>query len=72
MLANSVIERMNKGVPVDHTSCVTCHTYASFDSAAHPNYDALKTQPIGAVHPDMLKGYLQNDALWSFLAIPQK
>jgi hypothetical protein len=72
VLANSVIERMNKGVPVDHTSCITCHTYASFDSGGHPNYAALGPRPIGAVNPAVLKGYLQNDTLWSFLAIPSK
>jgi hypothetical protein len=72
VLANSVIERMNKGVAVDHTSCITCHTYASFDSGGHPNYAALGPRPIGAVQPEVLKGYRQNDALWSFLAIPQK
>ena len=72
VLANSVIERMNKGVAMNHTSCITCHTYASFDANGTPNYAALGPRPIGPVNPDVLKGYLQNDALWSFLAIPSK
>jgi hypothetical protein len=72
VLANSVIERMNKGVAPDHTSCITCHAYASYDAKGGPNYAVLPPHPIGAVDPAQLQGYWQNDRLWSFLAIPQK
>ncbi len=69
ILANSVIERMNKGVPVRETSCITCHAYASFDSAGHPNYPVLPTHPRGAVQPLLLKGYKLHDYVWGLLAI---
>ena len=69
ILANSVIERMNKGVAVTQTSCITCHAYASFDSAAHPNYDALALRPTGKVQPKLLDGFKLHDYVWGILAI---
>lgn len=72
LLANSVIERMNKNMPVMQTSCITCHSYASFNGDAQPNYGALKSKPTGDFHKELLGNYLQNDALWSFFAIPSK
>ncbi|HEY0105931.1 MAG TPA: hypothetical protein VGB91_07585, partial [Rhizomicrobium sp.] len=41
ILANSVIERMNKGVAVPDTSCITCHAYAAFDPKGMPNASVL-------------------------------
>ena len=68
VLANSVIERMNKGVAVPDTSCITCHAYASFDGHGTPNYAVLPQHPTGAVNPALLAGYKTHDYLWSVLA----
>ncbi len=68
LLANSVIERMNKGVPEKYTSCISCHAYAAFNAAGTPNYRALYTPQIGEVLPCLLTGYKQHDYLWSVLA----
>ncbi|HXC57565.1 MAG TPA: hypothetical protein VNU97_19855 [Rhizomicrobium sp.] len=77
LLANSVIERMNKGVAVQQTSCITCHAYASFDRAGLPNFAALQPPPkngvpqpppTGAVQAALLQGYKQNDFLWGVIA----
>ena len=68
LLANSVIERMNKGVPEKYTSCISCHAYAAFNAAGTPNYRALNTPQIGEVLPCLLTGYKPHDYLWSVLA----
>ncbi|MEJ0027849.1 MAG: hypothetical protein WDN01_17630 [Rhizomicrobium sp.] len=68
VLANSVIERMNKGVPVPDTSCITCHAYAAFDAQGTPNYAILPRHPVGRVDPALLQGFKTHDYLWSLLA----
>ncbi|HWD26763.1 MAG TPA: hypothetical protein VG387_06340 [Rhizomicrobium sp.] len=68
VLANSVIERMNKGVAVAATSCITCHAYASFDVHGTPNYAVLPKHPVGAPDPKVLAGFKTHDYLWSILA----
>ena len=70
-LANSVIERMNKGVPVEETSCITCHAYASFDGGSGaPNYAPLKwrPRPTGMPNSKLPDGFKTHDYLWSILA----
>ncbi|MEJ0040853.1 MAG: hypothetical protein WDM81_00875 [Rhizomicrobium sp.] len=68
ILANSVIERMNKGVAVPDTSCITCHAYAAFDAHGTPNYAVLPQHPVGPVNPALLQGFKTHDYLWSILA----
>lgn len=68
LLANSVIERMNKGVAVGQTSCITCHAYASFNIAGQPNFAALTPPPTGAVQAQLLAGYKPYDYLWGVIA----
>ncbi len=66
-LGNSVIERMNHGIPIAHISCITCHAYASFDAAGHPNGKILPLAPVGAVDAKLLKGYARDDFVWGLL-----
>jgi hypothetical protein len=68
ILANSVIERMNKGVAVQNTSCITCHAYAAFDAHGTPNYAVLPQHPVGMIDPAWLKGFKSHDYLWGILA----
>jgi hypothetical protein len=68
ILANSVIERMNKGVAVPNTSCITCHAYSAFDAKGKPNYAVLPLHPTGAVDPAKLANLKTHDYLWSILA----
>lgn len=72
ILANSVIERMNKGVPVEETSCITCHAYASFDrnGAANGAVLQLRPRPTGAVHNELLSGFKTYDYMWGLLTAP--
>jgi hypothetical protein len=76
LLGNSVIEEINAGVPIEQSSCITCHQYASsFKAAGEPNGDALdpsKNQHlIGKADPGVLKGYVTNDFLWGNLFAPR-
>ena len=70
ILANSVIERMNKGVAVQDTSCITCHAYASFDRTGTPNYGVLHPPPTGQVRNGLMTGFKQYDYMWGFIAAP--
>jgi hypothetical protein len=66
-LGNSVIERMNHGIPIAHISCITCHAYAAFDSTGHANGAILQKAPIGAFDPKLLGGNKQSDFVWGVL-----
>ena len=68
VLANSVIERMNKGVAVLQTSCITCHAYASFNAAGQPNYGALEPPPVGSVSLPLPAQWKSYDYVWGLLA----
>ncbi len=68
ILANSVIERMNKGVAVQDTSCITCHAYASFNRDGVANYAALQPPPTGKVRQALMSGYKSYDYMWGVLA----
>ena len=70
ILANSVIERMNKDVAVQDTSCITCHAYASFDRNGWLNMGVLKPPPTGKVRKGLLTGFKQYDYMWGFIAAP--
>jgi hypothetical protein len=63
LLGNSVIERINAGVPIAQSSCITCHAYASFDATGSPSA-AFTLNPIGNVDQAKLQNYLTNDFLW--------
>jgi len=71
LLGNSVIERVNAGVPLNQSSCITCHSYASFDKNGAPNTGALNNQ-IGQPNPALMQGFKPNDFIWGILAIPAK
>jgi len=63
-LGNSVVERINAGVPILKSSCVTCHAYAGFANDGTPNNPF---EDIGDPNPAHLQGIRQNDFLWGVL-----
>jgi hypothetical protein len=73
LLGNSVIEPLNAGIPVAHSSCMTCHAYASFDQRGNPNPSALLdplNSPIGLLDKSKMSGYLSNDFIWG-ISLPE-
>ena len=67
LLGNSVIEPLNAGVPIQNSSCITCHGYASFDKTGQFNLFALKkplNSPVGNINPVNMQGFVANDFIW--------
>jgi hypothetical protein len=70
LLGNSVVERINAGVPIPRSSCITCHGYAAFNQQGEKNRAVLKVpsqSPIGEVDQSMMRGWTQNDFLWGIV-----
>lgn len=67
ILGNSVIERINAGVPILRSSCITCHAYASFDKTGNTS-GPPSPDPIGAVDKSKLQEMLTNDFMWGNLS----
>lgn len=72
LLGNSVIERINADLPLTRSSCISCHSYASFDKDGAPNGKALDENPIGQTNPALMQGFKSTDFIWGILAIPSK
>jgi hypothetical protein len=64
VLGNSVVERINAGVPIPQSSCITCHSYAGFANDGTPNG---VFGGIGDTNKAHLQGIRQNDFLWGLL-----
>jgi hypothetical protein len=72
LLGNSAIERMDAGIPIASSSCITCHGYASFDRNGKPALfaEVEANPPVGALDPAKIKGNLRNDFIWGIIRIP--
>jgi hypothetical protein len=70
LLGNSVIEPISADVPIQGSSCVTCHGYASFGADGNPTDGAFKglgSNPVGNIDTSLLKGSMSYDFLWGIL-----
>lgn len=73
VLGNSVIERIVGNGTVAASSCIACHSYASFDSSGAPSSAAtamLPYNPTGQPIPAVLDGSLKFDFMWGVLLAP--
>lgn len=69
-LGNSVIERIVGNGTVAASSCITCHSYASFDASGATSLAAqamLPFNPTGKPIPAVLKNSLKYDFMWGVL-----
>jgi hypothetical protein len=59
---------LNAGVPIQRSSCITCHGYASFDKdgKAYPLPDPLQSD-IGNIDPSKMKAHVSNDFIWGVI-----
>jgi hypothetical protein len=71
MLGNSIIEPLNANVPIDKSSCITCHGYASFNKTGLGNFRPLNEHLTGEIDPNKMQGFLGYDFLWA-PAVPMK
>lgn len=67
-LGNSVIERMNHGIPIPQISCITCHSYAAFDKNGAPATAIMQHPPLGRVDEKLLDGLARDDSVWGILS----
>jgi hypothetical protein len=65
-LGNSVIEAINADVPIAKSSCISCHSVASFNAKGEPN-PHVNDGLIGPVPASFMTGYLPNDFIWGSL-----
>lgn len=73
VLGNSVIERVVGNGTVAASSCITCHSYASFGASGKTTSAAtamLPYNPTGRPIPAVLEGSLQYDFMWGVLQAP--
>ncbi|GLQ82765.1 hypothetical protein GCM10007881_62880 [Mesorhizobium huakuii] len=64
LLGNSVIEPLDAAVPMNRSSCISCHGYASFNANGGANSSVLDDNLIGEIDKERMKGYLSNDFIW--------
>lgn len=67
LLGNSVIERINAGIPIKNSSCITCHAFASFDATGTPNFAALQKNPVGPFTSKDLGTFATADFIWGIV-----
>jgi len=69
ILGNSVIEGMNAGVPVNQSSCITCHATAAFNNTGAPLGIGLSNNEVGVPQPSWFgqgaAAYQQSDFVWA-------
>jgi hypothetical protein len=69
ILGNSVIEAMNAGVPVNQSSCITCHATAAFNNKGAPLGVGLSNNEVGVPQPSWFgqgaTAFQQSDFVWA-------
>jgi len=76
ILGNSVIEQLNAGVPVNESSCMTCHATAAFNAQGSTLGQGFSANETGAPQPAWFNGpgkfdpypYQQSDFVWAIPA----
>ena len=68
---DSVTERILAGVPIEQSSCITCHAYAAYTSTGAPNTNGLQTNYIGLVNKALLVNSKTADFIWGILLAPK-
>lgn len=70
MLGDSFTERVSAGVPINASSCISCHASAAVKKDGSPFTDLLSTNPMGNVTlpPDVAEA----DFIWGILFAPEK
>jgi len=66
LLGNSVIEGENAGVPLDSSSCITCHHVSSINAAGKDGINNLTSNPVGNPAP-YPPGFAPRDFVWSMM-----
>lgn len=71
LLGNSIIEGENAGVPLNESSCITCHALSSVKSDGTDGITLLNSNPVGRPDPLPSRDWIRRDFVWSlFEACP--
>lgn len=71
LLGNSVIEGENAGVPLNQSSCITCHAASAVKSDGTDGITLLSSNPVGQPAPLPSSAWIRRDFVWSLsLACP--
>jgi hypothetical protein len=68
LLGNSVIEPLAANIPIEKSSCITCHGVALFDKSTGAPYTALlRNSPVGPLPSYDTSKYASYDFVWGLL-----
>ncbi len=65
LLGNSVIEGENAGVPLNQSSCITCHQVSSVNQDGTDGITLLTSSPVGRPAPLPSHSWIRRDFVWS-------
>jgi hypothetical protein len=65
LLGNSVIEGENAGVPLNQSSCITCHAASAVNQDGTDGITLLTSSPIGKPQPLPSHSWIRRDFVWS-------
>jgi hypothetical protein len=71
LAGDSVTERVLAGVPIEQSSCITCHAYAAYTATGAANTNGLQNNNIGAVNNTLLANSKTADFIWGILFAPK-
>jgi hypothetical protein len=65
LLGNSIIEGENANVPLEQSSCISCHAASSINKNGTDGITLLKSNPIGLPQPLPSSDWIRRDFVWS-------
>ena len=68
LLGNSIIEAENAGVPLDQSSCISCHAVSSVSANGTDGITLLTSNPVGRPKPLPAADWIRRDFVWSLSA----
>jgi hypothetical protein len=67
LLGSSIIEAENAGVPLNQSSCITCHAVSSIKNDGTDGITLLNSNPVGLPQPLPSNAWIRRDFVWSML-----
>jgi hypothetical protein len=65
LLGNSIIEGENAGVPLNQSSCISCHSLSSIEQNGTDGITLLNSNPVGRPEPLPSSSWIHRDFVWS-------
>ena len=65
LLGSSIIERENAGVPLEQSSCISCHAVSSIKNDGTDGITLLTSNPVGRPQPLPSDAWIRRDFVWS-------